>query len=34
MSDLKMLGSENMEILVYIIIGAIIGYVTMRLNEK
>lgn len=34
MADLKMLGSENMEILVYIIIGAIIGYVTMRLNEK
>lgn len=34
MTDLKMLGSENMEILVYIIIGAIIGYVTMRLNEK
>ena len=29
-----MMGSENMEILVYIIIGAIIGYVTMRLNEK
>ena len=34
MADLKMVGSENMEILVYIIIGAIIGYVTMRLNEK
>lgn len=34
MADLKMLGSENMEIFVYIIIGAIIGYVTMRLNEK